>query len=858
MQLLERGDVLNHLDDLLSEARDGRGRAVLVRGEAGIGKTSAVRAFAASHSGDSHILWGACDDLLTARPLGPVWDMAFDEPTLGEVLRGQDRYEVFGAILELLGRALRPTLAVIEDIHWADEATLDLIKFLGRRIDRTHGLLVLTYRDGEVPRDRPLRVALADVAATSLDRVTLRPLSETAVSEMAATAGELSDGLWEISAGNPFFLTELLSSDTDSIPVSIRDAVIARANRLSVEARALVDLVSVVPSRAELDLVEKVLGPSREATAECEAAAILEVKGDSLAFRHELARRSVESDLPEMRRRELNSKVLQAVEELGYDLARAAHHAAASGDVRALIRLAPVAARRAAGLESHREAVGHLRALEPHLEHLDAEMSADHHDLWAYEEYLSNEIERAEEIIGTGIALRRRLGDPTRLGNSLLIASRVAWVSNRRASAVEHANEAASVLEPVGGEQLAIALSAISQLAMLAADEERAVRFGETALQVAGAGPSQARAHALNNIGAVKMLIRYPEGMSELEESYAMSADLGLSHDQIRAAVNIGWAAIYFRDLAVAETWVNIAHDLCLQLEISAFEAYAVAELGLIDEMRGDWSEAESKARYVLDHLEQMGTAKVVAATLLGRLQGRRGEPEAKTNLLSGWERAVRADEIQRTGPSAIALAEFVWLGGNLDQTILLRLREVLAECLERESYWMAGELALWLFLIGQLEGIPVSAAEPFALVGAGDWEGAATFWEQRGIPYDRAVALSLGTSESKIEAIRILDDLGATPLASRLRAELAEAGVTGIPRGPSRATRANRFGLTPRQMDVLSHLAAGRTNSEIADLLFLSSRTVDHHVSAILGKLAATTRSEAVATAAESGLVGA
>jgi DNA-binding NarL/FixJ family response regulator len=170
----------------------------------------------------------------------------------------------------------------------------------------------------------------------------------------------------------------------------------------------------------------------------------------------------------------------------------------------------------------------------------------------------------------------------------------------------------------------------------------------------------------------------------------------------------------------------------------------------------------------------------------------------------------------------------------------------------------MAGELALWLFLIGQLEGIPVSAAEPFALVGAGDWEGAATFWEQRGIPYDRAVALSLGTSESKIEAIRILDDLGATPLASRLRAELAEAGVTGIPRGPSRATRANRFGLTPRQMDVLSHLAAGRTNSEIADLLFLSSRTVDHHVSAILGKLAATTRSEAVATAAESGLVGA
>lgn len=128
MQLLERDDVLEHLDSLLSAARQGSGRAFLVRGEAGIGKTSAVRAFSQSHLDDAHVLWGGCDDLLTARPLGPIWDMALVEPTLGDALRGQDRHEVFALLLELVARALRPTIMVIEDIHWADEATLDLVK----------------------------------------------------------------------------------------------------------------------------------------------------------------------------------------------------------------------------------------------------------------------------------------------------------------------------------------------------------------------------------------------------------------------------------------------------------------------------------------------------------------------------------------------------------------------------------------------------------------------------------------------------------------------------------------------------------------------------------------------------------
>ena len=501
MQLLERDDVLQRLEEAFASAREGNGHAVLLRGEAGIGKTSAARAVTDAHSEDAHILWGACDDLLTARPLGPVWDMALDEPSLGQALRGQDRYEVFGLVLELMTRSLRPTIVVIEDLQWADEATLDLVKFLGRRIDRTHGLLVLTYREGQVPDDRPLRVALADIGVSVLDRITLSPLSPAAVSEMAREAGGDSEGLWELTAGNPFFLTELLAADYESVPSSVRDAVMGRVDRLSPASRSLVDLVSVVPGRAELELVDAVLGPSAEGVSEAEAAGVVEVNDNALAFRHELARRSVEADLRPMNRREINLEVLRAVEDLGYDVARAAHHARIGGDIESLVRLAPIAARRAAEMESHREAMAHLRALQPHLDRLDAEVRAGHHDLWAYEEYLASEISRAGEIIETGIALRRQLGDPAKLGNSLLIGSRIAWVRNRRASAVQMANEAASVLESVGGEDLAIAYSAISQLALYAGDEKRTRLFGEKALAVTGEGSSQARANAAQQHG---------------------------------------------------------------------------------------------------------------------------------------------------------------------------------------------------------------------------------------------------------------------------------------------------------------------------------------------------------------------
>jgi predicted ATPase len=143
--------------DLLVDAKASGGKVVLLRGEAGIGKSALVREFVGGHADEAHIYFGSCDDLLTPQPLGPFWDMAREQPSLAEPLENGDRPGVLAAVLDLLSSSLRPSIVVIEDTHWADEATLDAIRYLGRRIATTKGLLLLTYRDGEVDYDHPLR-----------------------------------------------------------------------------------------------------------------------------------------------------------------------------------------------------------------------------------------------------------------------------------------------------------------------------------------------------------------------------------------------------------------------------------------------------------------------------------------------------------------------------------------------------------------------------------------------------------------------------------------------------------------------------------------------------------------------------
>ncbi len=326
MPLLEREEALADLDVALAAARSGRGRVALVSGGAGMGKTAVVRAFLAGLDAGVAVREGACDDLLTPRPLGPVYDMSRQAgPALARALAAGDVQAVFTALLdELAGGAV--TVVVVEDVHWADDASLDALTFLARRIEALPALLVLTYRDDDVPVEAPLRRVLGGLRNPVAVQVALAPLSADAVMQLAGQQ-EAGRRVHASTGGNPFFVTELLAAEHEGTPASVSHAVLARVARLPSPTRALLDLLAVVPARAEAELLDALCPEWPERAATAEQRGIVEWQGDGLAFRHELARRAVEEALPASRARGLHARVLAALKACGADPARLVHHA---------------------------------------------------------------------------------------------------------------------------------------------------------------------------------------------------------------------------------------------------------------------------------------------------------------------------------------------------------------------------------------------------------------------------------------------------------------------------------------------------------------------------------------------------
>jgi DNA-binding CsgD family transcriptional regulator len=852
--LLERGPIFDRLREHLDNARAGNGQVVIVHGEAGIGKTEVVRAFTVSHESEAHVLWASCDDLLVTRPLGPVWDLAAQESQLLPILESDARLTVFRSIIELLERALRPTVLVIEDVHWADDASLDLIKYVGRRIDRTNGLLILTYRDTDLTTEHPLRTVLGDLPQEHLERIQLKPLSKEAVRLLVSNEARV-ERIWKISGGNPFYVTELAESSPDNVPESIKDSIRARRSRLTPSARNLVELVSVAPRRLRTTVIQEILGDVTPLITECERSGILQVTGDSLSFRHELARQAVEQDLGEARRRELNHRALTASENLGEpDLTRLAHHARQAQDPEAMLRLLPEAAKQAHDLESHREALSHLRALRPYLERMTPRQLADHYHLWAWEEYLENPA-TANRIGDRAVAQARLVEDPRLLGRALIQTSRTKWMNARRSEAEMLAEEAVDVLKQIGGEDLAMAYAGLSELAMLAIDEDGTRRWVDLALAQADEGPSYARAQALVNRGAMAATLRFPDGVADLEEAYRTGMRHGFPRAAGRAVSNLGELALLWRRIDIAEPWIHLLMEMSLQHEWAILEYFHEASMARLQEMRGHWSDAEARIAKVLDRRVIHAIPELMAMIVMARILTRRGDAEAPDIMDNLWERATRNSEIHQLAPAGAVIAEHAWLGSEVGDERLQELVSILHQCVELEVFWYGGDLAQYLALLGVIDKVPEVLPDPYVALNRGDWEEAAAYWEQRGLPYERAVALSHGDVAARAKALTLLNDLGAKPLAARVRRELQDAGLKHIPRGPYTATRENPLGLTPRQTQVLELLNENLTNREVASRLFVSVRTVENHVSAILTKLDVSDRTEAVRLARESQL---
>jgi DNA-binding CsgD family transcriptional regulator len=853
VELVERDALLARLDERLQAVAHGGGHVVLVSGEAGIGKTSLLKAFAARRGGAA-LWWGACDSLETPHPLAPLHDIArAGEPALRPWLEaGRPRAELFEAVLGALQRSAVPVVAVFEDVHWADDATLDLLKFLGRRIDRVPCLLVLSHRDDEVGAGHPLRGLLGQLPASLVTRVEPRPLSAEAVARLARAAMRSAGDLHALTRGNPLFVSELLRHGTDGVPHGVQDLVLARYARLGPQAQALVRLASTVPARIEAALVQAVLDPPAAAIDECLNSGLLGALDGAYAFRHELVRVAIEASLSPPAARALHGSVLRALDTPGLPsvpLARRVHHAQRAGDTAAVLALAPEAARQAALRGAHREAAAHLRgalALGPDRPERGAWLAA-----YALECRLTGQLDEA-------VAAHRQLSDwhrghpdPLREADNLSHLALVQVLALHNAEADAASRQSIALLESLPpGVELARAWRVQAQLRMLNRDCEESVGWSQRAMGLAESlGEREILAEAIGTLGAALLFLDYPAACKQLQRALELALADGLHGLAANTYVNLGSGSGEVWRLREARVHLHAGIAFAQRHEIDFWRHYGLAWLALCELHQGDWEDAREHALDALQMSASPSTGRVMALAALGRLQARRGEAEAGATLDEALALARATGTLQRIAPVACARAEAAWLRGDLAATAA-EARAALALPQAPRHPWFAGELAQWLRRAGAPVEIPDACAEPHALLLRGRWQEAAQAWAALGAPYEEALALSEGDVAAQLRALARFEALGARATATRLRQRLGAAGVRGVPRGLRASTQADAHQLTLREREVLALLAAGLRNSEIAERLCRSVRTVDHHVAAVLAKLGVQTRAEAAARA--------
>jgi tetratricopeptide (TPR) repeat protein len=451
--LLERSAELEVLaSGLEAVGQSSGGRLVLLAGEAGIGKTALVREFRRRAEG-TRILWGGCEALHTPRPLGPLLDIAADAGgRLGAVVdEGATPAAVVAALADDLRRP-SPTVVVLEDLHWADEATLDALRLLARRLESLRALVVVTFRDDEIDRAHPVRVFLGELSGRpGVQRVALPALSLDAVAELAEGRDVDVELLHARTGGNPFFVTEALASDGAEVPATVRDAVLARALRLGDPARALLDVVAIVPPRAELWLLEELAGDELAALEQCLASGMLRAEAQAVGFRHEIARVAIEDALPPHRAMALHRAALSALTTAPgstRDPARLAHHAEMAGDGNAVLEHAPAAGEAAAKLGAHREAAAQFGRALRFADGLPPEGRAELLDRRSYECYLTDHIADAIDARRRALDEYKAAGDRLRQGDAHRWLSRLAWFAGDNESAEREAAEAVELLEP--------------------------------------------------------------------------------------------------------------------------------------------------------------------------------------------------------------------------------------------------------------------------------------------------------------------------------------------------------------------------------------------------------------------------
>jgi len=851
--LLERQAELQTLGTAIERAGAGRGSAVLVLGEAGIGKTSLVHAFLSAAAGRARVLAGTCEDLLTSRALGPLRDAARSAaagPLAAALSPRADPDQVFAAVVDELASPPLPVVFVIEDAHWADGATLDVLRYVGPRVPGLPAVLLVTYRDDALARDHPLRGVLGALGSTAATRLRLARLTADAVAEMAATTDVDPGELFRLTGGNPFFVSEVLANPCDIVPPTVVDAVLARVRTLSPAAQAALDRLAVVPAGAELVLLRVLVGDLAP-VAEAERAGVVDVHGDVVAFRHELARRAVAESLPASVRLELNADVLRALAARpDFDPFRALHHAVEAGDDAAVIVHGEAAAREATRVGAYPQAAACYAQVLARGRRLSTARRAALGETYAWALSNSNQLHFAAAAAATAAELWQQDGNDLRLIRALVTLARQQWLTERPVAALASARRALELAGPLGdGYQKALATLGVGGLLVIIDREEDGLPYVNEALDIAErAGEADVAALCRNYRGSALLQLGDLTGRDDLMHSLAQANELGNHEFVMRAYYNLIEGLWRLGEYREALGYLGQGEHFSRDTDFRVYGYMFAARRCRLALMRGRWAEAEAGLRELLEGQDDPGMIGRETVPILARVLVRLGRADAREWLALAARHATGANVLEWLVPAGLAHIEHAWLTG--DHGAAGPYPELLLERTDRPGtlVWR-GELLVYLRRLGYPARPFPGCPEPYASALRGDWRAAAEGWLSEGDQYEHAVELAeSGQVEPTLRALTILDGLGARPAVAMVRRRLRGLGVTRMPRRPQPGTLANPAWLTDRQLEILRLVATGLSNAEIAQRLVVSPRTVDHHVSAILQKIGVRTRRDAAA----------
>jgi DNA-binding CsgD family transcriptional regulator len=777
-------------------------------------------------------------------------------------LHNVDRSLLFNQLFNGLEQQKKPVIIIIEDIHWADEATLDFIKFFARRIGRIHCLFILSYRDNEILDNHPLRNVLGQLSPDSITRLHLQPLSKDAVEKMAEERGYKGEDVFSISGGNPFYVTEILASYSPGVPDNIKDSILSVYHRQEKGTKNAWEICSVIPEGLEINRFGKIKSSWDEGMDHCFALQIIIIKKNRVVFKHELYRRTIEGSLSPFKRIALNKKMLElfldSFEAEG-EIERIVHYAKNANENKLVVKYAPIAARQAACVGAHIEASKLFLTAIEYSDGNDEEQMVEFYESYAYECYLTNQTKDAIIYQGKALKVWQKKKEIERAGHSLSFLSRLWWFNGNRQEAEKYGKQAIEILESQPASKAkAMAYSNMSQLKMLSDDKAECVEWGNKAIEMAKKiKDDEILSHAMNNVGSILWKVNFSDesGKKMLFESLDIALKNSFHEHAARSYSNIASIYLLYKEYELAKQVLEVGINYCEERNLDSSKNYKLYAKARVFLETGDWQRAASILENLVSNPSQVGSVKIAALAALAIIKIRKGEEDALIYLIEAKQLALKTNEHHRIIPVMIAELQYEWLTGK--QRITEEELKLSNDLIQRvENIFLNSEFSFWLQKVRKKDLRLPELYEPYKLLKEGKCRLAAAYWETKDCPFEKAFALYAGNEEDKKNALLIFQQIGADAVYEKIKMEMRAVGIKKIPRGLRESTKTNPAQLTNRELDVLHLLQKGIQNKEIAGTLFISPKTADHHISNILFKLEVKSRAMAVAEAVRLGIL--